>query len=85
MMDLLDRLVPYYRKFNALPFVVRRAALLVMFLASFVVGVKLLPYFEHLSYMFLLIAWFGIVWSTGLWRLWKPLSIALAIYLRIFL
>jgi hypothetical protein len=83
-MDLLDRLVPYYRKFNALPFVVRRAALFVMSLGSFVVGVKLLPYNEHLSYMFLLVAWAGVVWSTELWRLWKPLAIALVIYLRVF-
>jgi hypothetical protein len=83
-MDPLDRLVPYYRKFNALPFLVPRAALLVLFLASFVVGVKLLPYSEHLSFVFLATSWVGVVWASGLWRLWKPLTVALVIYLRMF-
>jgi hypothetical protein len=83
-MDPLDRLVPYYRKFNALPFLVTRAALIVLCLASFVVGVKLLPYSEHLSFVFLATSWVGVVWASGLWRLWKPLSVALVIYLRMF-
>ena len=83
-MDPLDRLVPYYRKFNALPFLVQRAALIVVFLASFVVGVKLLPYSRHLSFAFLAISWVGVVWASGLWRLCKPLSVALVIYLRMF-
>ncbi|CAG4914125.1 hypothetical protein [Paraburkholderia gardini] len=81
-MDALDRLVPYYRAFNRLPFVVRRILLVMTFLGSFVVGVKLFPHFENLGLMFLMIAWFGLVWSTGLWRLWKPLAIILAIWLR---
>jgi hypothetical protein len=83
-MDVLDRLVPYYRKFNALPFIVQRVLLFFMFLGSFVLGVKLGPYNRDLGGVFLIVAWFGIMWSTELWRLWKPLAKALAIYLRIF-
>jgi hypothetical protein len=84
MMDPLDQLVPYYRKFNALPFLVRRAVQILVFLASFVAGVKLLPYSEHLSFLFLAISWVGVVWASGLWRLWKPLTVALVICLRMF-
>jgi hypothetical protein len=83
-MDMLDRLVPYYRKFNALPFVVQRTALIAMFLACFVAGVKLLPYAEHLAFIFLLTSQVGIVWATGAWRLWKPIAVVLVICLRIF-
>lgn len=83
-MDVLDRLVPYYQKFNALPFIVLRAALIVVFLACFVVGVKLLPYSEHLAFMFLLTSQVGVVWATGAWRLWKPIAVVLVICLRIF-
>jgi hypothetical protein len=83
-MDVLDYFVPYYRKFNALPFLVQRALLIVLFLASFVVGVKLFPYSERPGGTFLMICQIGLVWATGLWRLWRPLPKALAIYLRIF-
>ncbi|WP_429260614.1 hypothetical protein [Paraburkholderia sp. GAS334] len=81
-MDALDRLVPYYRAFNRLPFVVRRILLVMMFLGSFVVGVKLRPYSEDLGFAFLMSALFGLLWATGVWRLWKPLAIILAIWLR---
>jgi hypothetical protein len=83
-MDPLDYLVPYYRKFNALPFLVQRALLIVLFLACFVVGVKLFPYSEHLGGMFLIICQVGLVWATDLWHLGRPLFKAFVIYLRIF-
>ncbi|TDN59075.1 hypothetical protein [Paraburkholderia sp. BL10I2N1] len=81
-MDPLDRLVPYYRAFQRLPFIARRMIYVAFFMACFVIGVKTGKYSVELGSSFLIAAWFGIVWSTGLWRLWKPLLIILAIVLR---
>lgn len=83
-MGALDRLFHYYQQFHRLPFLARRAVLFLFFVGCFVAGVKIGPFSQDLGFLLLVTAWFGLVWSTGLWTLWRPLLIVLAIFLRIF-
>ena len=64
---MLETILPWYRRFNALPFLARRALLSVLFVCSLIVGVKIAPWSTDAAGVFLLIAWVGLVWATGFW------------------
>ncbi|WP_225031133.1 hypothetical protein [Paraburkholderia sp. XV] len=74
-MDSIDRLVPYYRKFTALPFLARRAIIFALSVLVWIIGGTLMNF--HVSpdvcALIVIAGGVGALWSTELWRLWKPL------------
>jgi hypothetical protein len=74
-MDTIDRRVPYYRKFTALPFLARRAIVFALSILVWTVGATLVNF--HVSpdvcALVVIVGGVGALWSTELWRLWKPL------------
>ncbi|MGP8484662.1 hypothetical protein ACT2FY_01435 [Paraburkholderia fungorum] len=74
MMDAIDLLVPYYRKFNALPFLARRAIIFALSIGLWIVGAGLVNLHVNTDFcaLILIAGGVGALWSTELWRLWKP-------------
>jgi hypothetical protein len=74
-MDSIERLVPYYRKFTALPFLPRRAIIFALSVLVWIIGGTLMNF--HVSpdvcALIVIAGGVGALWSTELWRLWKPL------------
>ncbi|OLL27766.1 hypothetical protein BTH42_31685 [Burkholderia sp. SRS-W-2-2016] len=85
-MELIDRMVPYYRKFMALPFFARRAIIFVASVALWWFAAMLAS--RHtvdmdLCAMLLLTSMAGVVWSSEIWRLWKVFAIVVVVCLAI--
>ncbi|MBB5420644.1 hypothetical protein [Paraburkholderia atlantica] len=84
-MELIDRMVPFYRKFMALPFFARRAIIFVASVVIWIFGAKLASMHvnEQLTVPILLAGCAGALWSSEIWRLWKVFAVVVVICLAV--
>jgi len=84
-MNAIDWLMPFYRKFIALPFFTRRAIIFVASVVLWWFGAMLasMHFNNNLCVVILLVGAAGVVWSSEVWRLWKVFAVIVAICLAI--
>lgn len=70
----MDRIVTWYRAFDRLPFVAKRAIYTVLLFLFALYGIHVGRTDPHSGGNILFLAWAGIMWAT---RLWIPLWILL--------
>ncbi|RKT10634.1 hypothetical protein B0G69_8067 [Paraburkholderia sp. RAU2J] len=84
-MNAAERLTACYTKFMALPFFTRRAVIFGASLSLWWFGALLSSKHVNndLCVVLLLTGAAGVLWSSGLWRMWKVFAIIVAVCLAI--